>query len=216
MKLTDVVIRSAVRPCGVASRAVLALVRPCGVASRAALALVPAIALVASPARADVVDTGPGGFTVRTTVEIDAPAMEVYRALVTEVGRWWSSDHTWFGDSSRLSIEAVPGGCFCERGSNGAGVRHLTVVFADPGRLLRMTGGLGPLQEIAATGTMDWALTEKDGSIGTTTLQLTYRVGGYLDGGLAGWAEPVDGVLREQVDRLKAWIETGSPGPGRP
>jgi uncharacterized protein YndB with AHSA1/START domain len=170
-----------------------------------------ACASFATSPRADVVDSGAGGFTVRTTVEIAAPSPDVYRALVADVGRWWNSEHTWFGDASRLSIEAVPGGCFCERGANGAGVSHLTVVFADPGRLLRLKGALGPLQEIAATGTMDWSLAEKDGEVGTTTLQLTYRVSGYFDGGLREWAGPVDRVLREQVLRLKSWIESGDP-----
>jgi len=44
-----------------------------------------------------------------------------------------------------------------------------------------------------------------------TDLSLTYNVGGYVKDGLASWAAPVDGVLGEQVARLKSLIETGTP-----
>jgi hypothetical protein len=37
---------------------------------------------------------------------------------------------------------------------NQGGVRHMQVVYVDPGKTLRMIGGLGPLQSMAATGSM--------------------------------------------------------------
>ncbi|MDI1365107.1 MAG: ATPase, partial [bacterium] len=46
---------------------------------------------------------------------------------------------------------------------------------------------------------------------GETTLTLTYDVGGYLRGGLDKIAAPVDGVLGQQVLRLKRQVETGQP-----
>jgi uncharacterized protein YndB with AHSA1/START domain len=161
-----------------------------------------------SPARADVVDSSAGGFTVKTVVQISAPAMNVYRAMVDRVWAWWESSHTFSGSASNLSIDATPGGCFCEKLPNGGGVRHMTVVYVDPGKLLRLSGGLGPLGEMAVAGAMTVKVTE---NAGKTTVEMTYRVGGYSPGGLEGIAKPVDGVLTTQLQRLKRFVETDAP-----
>jgi uncharacterized protein YndB with AHSA1/START domain len=156
-------------------------------------------------ALADVVDSAPGGFTIRIGAEAGAPAARVYRALTEQIGSWWEKSHTFSGDAANLSIDTAPGGCFCEKLPGGGGVRHLTVVNADPGKLLRMTGGLGPLQDLAVTGVMTWKLTE---AAGKTTIELTYKVGGYLPGtaGIGALAAPVDGVLTAQVKRLTQFV----------
>jgi hypothetical protein len=173
----------------------------------AALASAGLLAL-ASPARADVVESAAGGFTVKIAIQVSAPAMDAYGAVVDRVGAWWDPAHTWSGKSGNLSIEAVPGGCFCERLPNGGGVRHLTVVFVDPGKLLRLNGGLGPLQDMAVDGSMTWTFGE---AAGKTNVELTYKVGGYAPGGLAALAAPVNGVLAQQVERFKRFVETGAP-----
>ena len=49
-------------------------------------------------------------------------------------------------------------------------------------------------------GVMIWKLTESGGS---TQVTLTCAVGGYRQGGLRPLAMPVDGVLRDQLARLK-------------
>ena len=83
----------------------------------------------------------------------------------------------------------------------------MTVVYADPGKLLRLTGGLGPLQELAVSGMMTWAFTQQAGN--KTTITFTYAVGGYAPGGLAALAPFVDMVLGTQVARLRRLIDTG-------
>lgn len=153
-------------------------------------------------ANADVLDSGVSGFTVRTVVEIVAPPAAVYDALTQGVGKWWESSHTWSGSSANLSIDARPGGCFCETLSGG-GVRHMTVVYAERGKLLRMQGGLGPLQSMAVTGVLSFELSEKSGR---TVLVATYAVGGYAKDGLAPLAVPVDDVIRAQVTSLKMFL----------
>jgi hypothetical protein len=55
-----------------------------------------------------------------------------------------------------------------------------------------------------------WSLAEKDGR---TTLTQIYFVGGYFPGGLDKLAPAVDGVLGEQLARLKSYVETGKPTP---
>ena len=161
--------------------------------------------LWSSAARADVLDSSAGGFTIKIVVQVPAPAATVYRAIVDRVGAWWDSNHTWSGSASNLSIDATAGGCFCERLPNGGGVRHMTVVYVDPGKLLRLNGGLGPMQDMAVSGSMTWKLAETEGR---TALEVTYKVGGYMPGGLDAVAKPVDGVLTGQIHRLKKFVET--------
>jgi len=86
----------------------------------------------------------------------------------------------------------------------------MEVVNVVPGKRLVMSGGIGPLQSVAAAGSMEILLSPADGA---TKLQVTYTVGGYLPGGLNTWAAPVDGVLAEQFTRLKNYVEHGEPAP---
>ena len=160
-------------------------------------------------ARAEVVDSAASGFTVRGTVTIGAAPEEVYRKLVRNVGNWWASDHTFSGDARNLSIEERPGGCFCEKLPNGGGVRHMEVVNLAPGKMVVLSGGLGPLQSVAATGSMQFQFAAAEG--GTTKLVFTYTVVGYQPAGMSSWAAPVDSVLRQQMVRLKNFVEHGDP-----
>src|SRR4051812_41828758 len=134
-------------------------------------------ATLVSPARADVIDRARDGFTVTITTEMAAPPDAVYSAVVQHIGDWWEMSHTWSGNPKNLSIVARPGGCFCETLPGGGGVQHASVVYVAPGKLLRMVGGLGPLQQLAVVGTLSWSF-EKSGASGTT-FTLTYVVGGY-------------------------------------
>ena len=81
----------------------------------------------------------------------------------------------------------------------------MTVVYADPGKLLRLSGGLGPLQDLAVNGVMSWKLTE---AAGKTTIEVTYKVGGYMPGGagVGALAGPVDSVVTTQVKRLAQFV----------
>jgi len=157
---------------------------------------------------AEVLDSSAGGFTSQSTATIAASPAEVYAKLVQGVGVWWSSDHTVSGKAANLQIDATQGGCFCESLPTGGKVQHLSVVHADPGRLLRMQGGLGPLQSEGVTGSLSWALAEIDGG---TQVTVTYAVGGYVSGGLDAWAEGVDRVVNDQLARLARYVATGDP-----
>lgn len=159
--------------------------------------------LVAGAARAEVTDAQPSGFQVRHQVVIAAPAATVWGVLV-QPSKWWSSAHTWSGSAANLSLGAASGGCFCERLPSGGSVLHMTTVHAAPGQKLVLSGGLGPLQSSGANGAMTVLLAEKDGA---TMVTITYDVGGYFKGGLDKLAAPVDMVLGQQVQGLKAAVE---------
>jgi len=164
--------------------------------------------MLAVPLHGEVVESTAAGFSVRNVATIDAPAAQVYAALTAKVAGWWDPAHTFSHDARNLSLEAKPGGCLCERLPDGGGVQHMLVVYASPGKLLRLTGAIGPLQEAALAGTMTWNLTPARGG---TAVELIYTVGGFRVGGFHDLPAVVDGVLRGQLARLKAFVETGRP-----
>jgi len=163
---------------------------------------------VAGTASAEVTDSAEGGFTTVNEVVIAAERAAVWRQSIDDIGLWWSSDHTISGNASRLSISAVAQGCFCESFGDGAGVVHLTVTMVNPGVIIRLTGGLGPLGLMGVGGNMTWEYEDVEGG---TRVKFTYAVGGYRAGGLDAIAAPVDGVIGEALLRLKTHVETGSP-----
>ena len=152
----------------------------------------------------EVVDSSKSGFTVRNTFQVSAPAEKVFEKLVDDVGKWWDPAHTWSGESKNLSIEARAGGCFCEKLEDGGSVEHLTVVYVDKGKTLRMRGALGPLQEMGVTGAATFSFVESSAG---TEIVLEYRVTGYSPEGLDTLAPVVDEVLRLQLGRLGAYVE---------
>jgi len=158
----------------------------------------------------DVADQSSGGFTIKIATLVHAGPNELYDKLVHHIGDWWSSDHTFSQDAHNLSLDDKPMGCFCEKLPNSGGVRHAEVIMVMPNKMLVMSGTLGPLQRLGATGTLSFVLLPFHDS---TRLEVTYAVGGYTSDGINTWAAPVDKVLTEQVTRLKSYVETGSPEP---
>ena len=165
--------------------------------------------LLAAPSHssADVVDSTDSGFSLVYQSTIPGSPKSVYDHFVN-AGSWWNPSHTWSGDSRNLSIDVAPGGGLLEKLPSGGFVRHLDIVYADPGSLLRFRGALGPLQELALQGTMTVRFKPAGDQ---TELQVNYNVSGYAKGGLKAWAAPVNQVLTEQFDRLKKRVEGTLP-----
>src|SRR5215468_5167306 len=88
-------------------------------------------------ASAEIADSAAGGFTVKTSIEVRAAPADVYKTFI-RVGDWWDSAHTYSGDAHNLRIEEKAEGCFCETLPNQGVVRHLEVVYLDPGKLVRL------------------------------------------------------------------------------
>ena len=162
-------------------------------------------ALLPALATADVTDAAPNGFSCVNRAVVKAPPAQVWQAIVADVAKWWSPAHSWSGDAANFSIEARAGGCFCEALPGGGSVEHLRVVFVQPPKLLRMTGGLGPLQAMGVAGSFSFELSPQPD--GGTRITLTAAVGGYRAGGLDGFAAPVDRVLGEQLARLAQFVD---------
>jgi hypothetical protein len=153
----------------------------------------------------EVVDASSAGFMVKLAVNINATPDAVYRKFV-HIGEWWSSEHTFSGDAHNLYLEEKAMGCFCEKLINQGAVKHMEVVYLAPGKSVVLAGALGPLQALAATGSMTISF---DAAEGGTKAGVRYAVTGYLPAGMNTWAAPVDQVLREQFARLKNLVERG-------
>jgi hypothetical protein len=162
-----------------------------------------------APAAAEVIAAADHGFISSHEIVLEAEPLVAWQAL-TDVGLWWDASHSHSGDAANLSLDAIAGGCFCESLPNGGSVMHMQVVYAAPGKLLRLSGGLGPLQGMGVSGAMTFTLEPTDGA--HTLLHYRYVVSGFLPGGLAGFAEPVDAVQHGQLMRLAGFLsgELGS------
>lgn len=168
-----------------------------------AIAAAFAAAFAAAPAAAEILSADATGFELRHVVMVPIPPAETYDAIVA-VGQYWSSEHTYSGDAANMTIDARAGGCFCETlPDSGGSVEHGRVVMAWPGRTLRLTGGLGPLQASAANAVLTWSLEAVEGG---TRVTMRYAVSGRIEGGGEAIAPLVDRVLAEQVERLRAHL----------
>lgn len=159
-------------------------------------AFLAALAFTAAPlaAHAEILGSAPGGFVVRESVTSALAPSAAFKRF-TNIAAWWSSDHTFSGSAKNLHLDARAGGCWCETLANG-GVRHMEVIYVEPGKALRLTGGLGPLQSMAVVGTMD--VTFAPAGVGTK-VTMTYSAAGYTLDGLDKIAPAVDRVLGEQM-----------------
>lgn len=189
---------------------------------KAKLAAIALMALVAAPvslARAEVAAQSPAGFVIKHSVDTAASKADAWQALITP-NKWWSGEHTYNGDAANLYLDAQATGCFCEKlpkpadapaGQRMGSAEHMHVVFADPHRgVLRMVGGLGPLQGEALHGTLTITLKPTDGG---TRIEWVYVVGGYMRMDPEQIAPIVDKVLGEQLSRLAAMLTPAADKP---
>jgi hypothetical protein len=153
-------------------------------------------------AQAKVISSGPNGFLIENSAVVPVDATTAWKALVNDVGQWWPSDHTWFGRSEHLRIDARAGGCFCEIDGERQ-VLHMTIGFVHPGHLLRMLGGLGPLQGMGMYGALDWTF---DSAEKGTRITLRYQAGGYVPKDLDELVPVVDQVQAQQLDGLVRFL----------
>ena len=164
--------------------------------------LLPFALAAALPTAAEVIASNDTSLTVRHKISIAAPPAKVWATLIAP-SRWWDGEHSYSGDAANISIDARAGGCWCEKMPGGGSIEHMRVLYVQPGKTIRFTGGLGPLQAMPVNGVMTVTLASSDGK--STEVTLDYAVAGAP--GLAPLAAPVDRVLGEQMLRLKAAVE---------
>jgi hypothetical protein len=166
-------------------------------------------AATASPAFADVKAASETGFNIIHIATVQATPDEIWKRLVAPKD-YWNKSHSWSGSTVGFYIDAQANGCFCElfqeTDANGkvktvGSVEHMRVIFAQPGKVLRMQGALGPLQSEAVIGTLTVAM-EPAKEDGGTRVSFSYVVGGYMRYKVADIAPAVDKVLGEQFKNM--------------
>jgi hypothetical protein len=173
--------------------------------------LIPAalLAAISAPAHAEVKATSDAGFNIVHIAEVTAEPDAIWKRLIAPKD-WWDKAHSWSGSAAGFYIDAQAGGCFCElfqeKGTDGktkttGSVEHMRVIFAQPGKVLRMQGALGPLQSEAVLGTLTVAMEPLKSGKGTK-LSFSYVAGGYMRYKVADIAPAVDKVLGEQFKNL--------------
>lgn len=176
--------------------------------ARLAVVATSLIAAVSAPASAEVTQVDENGFVTRTTAVVEADAKQVWLALISPA-KWWNSAHTWSGDAANMSLRPQAGGCMCERIPEDpdseevtleGSVEHMRVIQAFPEKVLRMRGGLGPLQSEPATGVLTIAIGADEN--GGTRIVWEYVVGGHMRYKKSAIAKAVDGVMIQQLDGL--------------
>ncbi len=177
-------------------------------------ALTVAAAGMASPAHAEILEANERGFVTRDTATVSATPMETWIALISPA-KWWSSEHSWSGDAANMTLIPQGGGCFCETIpgdpdpeaiSLAGSAHHMTVLQAAPLKVLRMRGGLGPLQGEPVDGVLTITLTPIDGG---TRVLWEYVVGGYMRYEVGPVSRSIDAVLSEQLNGLVALLGAG-------
>lgn len=166
------------------------------------------LSMMAAPAGAAVVNASEHGFEVQHSVNLVVPQAQTFAAF-GRVGEWWGKDHTYSGDSARMSIQMRPGGCWCETLEGGGGIEHMRVTFVKPGEQVVLTGSLGPLLYEATSGVMH---VKVDPIAGGSKITMNYRAAGFANGGAAKVAPLVDKVLADQMKRFRAYA-AGAPKP---
>ncbi|MGH8030341.1 MAG: hypothetical protein ACREO3_10445 [Arenimonas sp.] len=154
--------------------------------------------LAASPAFASVESATADGFLVRHEVMVPVDSKTAFAELV-HPEHWWNDAHTWSGSAANLSLDPRAGGCWCERWAKGE-AEHGVVIRVVRDESLRVRAAFGPLQDMALNGVFDLTLSHVEGG---TKIVATYRINGPASANLDKLAAPVDGVIGEQVERLR-------------
>lgn len=188
---------------------------------RFTVTLVAACSLAPANAHAEVAQIFDSGFLVHETVDVPADEWAAWSAL-TAPAKWWNPDHTWSGKAENLYIDSQATGCFCElmpvpegapEGTRRGSAEHMRIAQSVPGKLLRMKGGLGPLQGEAVEGVL--TITLKPLAKGTR-ISWDYIVGGTMRFKPADIAPAVDKMLGGQLARIGKLLGAEDASPAKP
>ncbi|TQV72949.1 hypothetical protein FLL45_15920 [Aliikangiella marina] len=149
-------------------------------------------------AHAEILEANEHYFSIQFEEKLPVKVERLNKQIL-KIEYWWHPSHTYSGKSENLYIDLKKRHCFCERLGDQGIVRHLELVNYQPNKLIRLVGGLGPLQTIPVNGVLDFSMASN--SDGTTTLKVTYQVSGAVPG-LKAWPGPVEQVLKQQFERL--------------
>ena len=170
-----------------------------------ATTLAAALLASAAPSAAEVAATTDVSFITKDSVTVAASPRETWLALI-KPAEWWNDAHSWSGDAANMTLVPSAGGCFCETIPGEGDIpldgsaQHAVVVQAIPDEALRLRGGFGPLQGMPGEGVLTITLEPVDGG---TRIVWEYYFGGVMNLPVDQTAKAVDGVMSEQLHRLR-------------
>lgn len=165
------------------------------------LLIVALLSMVPFVSDGKVISHSENSFELSSHVVIKQPVESIFQQF-NQIELWWHPDHTFSGNAQNMTLD-IKGACFCERWNNNI-VRHMDIVAVEKNKRHVWRGGLGPLQSFAVSGALTWDFK----SIGNnqTSVTYTYRVYGAIPDAKT-WSSAVDGVLSQQLTRLKNSIK---------
>ena len=165
------------------------------------LLIVALLSMVPFVSDGKVISHSENSFELSSQVVINQPMESVFQQF-NQIGLWWHPDHTYSGNAQNMILD-MKDACFCERWDDNI-VRHMDIVAVEENKRQVWRGGLGPLQSFAVSGALTWDFK----SIGNdqTNVTYTYRVYGAIPD-TKTWSTAVDGVLSQQLTRLKNSIK---------
>ena len=87
----------------------------------------------------------------------------------------------------------------------GNSAEHMRVSFVDKHKLLRMTGGLGPLQGMGIYGALDWKFEPQEN--GGTRIVMRYQANGYNPENYEQFIPIVDKVQAIQIRSFANYMQ---------
>jgi hypothetical protein len=155
-------------------------------------------------ARAEVIASGPTGFSLKVVTTSEANPEQAYLAF-TRIDKWWDPAHTYSGDAANLSLSLQPGGAFVETLPGVGFATHLELAHVLPGKEIRLLGGLGPLQPMGVYGAL--TVQFRPHPRGSEIIML-YNVSGFYEKGLDTLAAVVDQVQAGQMQRHASYADS--------
>lgn len=139
--------------------------------------------------------------TIEKEIVVAAPPLAAWNAFTGDVSGWW--DHHFSEKPLRLVIDRKPGGGFWEIfDKEGHGVKHAEVIYADPGKALRMRGPLGFSGKAVDLVQTFKFTAEGDG----TRIQFTLNALGQLDDDSI---KALDGVWDHFLTQYQSYVAAG-------
>lgn len=160
---------------------------------------------LSSPAYAEVEASGASGFSLILNTTVPVPPKDAYKRFV-QVKSWWSPEYTASGAARTLKLDAKPGGCLCEKLPDGGFMRHFQTARSDPGALLVLSNGMGPLNAIGAQGSLQVEFKPQGSG---TAVTLRYMAFGYSVNGWGGYAPQSDRIWQTQLQRYATFAGGG-------
>ncbi|MFZ4573808.1 MAG: SRPBCC family protein [Phycisphaerales bacterium] len=141
--------------------------------------------------------------TVVLELEIAAPPTKVWKAITTDLGKWWLPDFHCAPGSKGIRMEPKPGGRVFETDGKGGGLLWYSITALQKGKSITMVGHFGPPFGGPVTSLLTWSLAKSDRG---TRFTLADYLFGVVSPALvqqveSGWRRLFEEGMRQYVER---------------